>query len=624
MKKNTKSLVLSFFLIIFLMLSIVPDVSAENKLLIKDYTGLANILSNGDMNYEETFTYKFKGSWNGVTRGIKLESGSELKNLKVSEETGASSFQYRLNNEASKGETGVYKLVTENGIPTVYIYSPSRDTTKTFKLSYTVTNAVIKHKDTAELYYKFIGEENRVAIEKASIDIKAPEGSKKADLKIFAHGSLNGVSKILDDRTVNLSITDVNAGDLIEGRLLFPLELVPASKNTDNSTSLSSIMAEEKAWADKANTERAKARKLSSAGMYASIALTLWIIILGIYLQNKYGREYRPSFTGPYYRELPEDCTPAVMSVLYNFGTIGTRDLSATILDLVRKRVLRLEVVNKEKKGLFRTKTEQDYLLYKEDKTDILLKSHEKFLTEWLINDIGNGEYVSFQDIEDSSKDRTFARSFHDNYETFKNKVLAESDRYDFFDRKSDKGKIYMILAGSINILLGILMFFYLKSPWTFMVIPFSIASIFMGFFIRRRSKNGANMFSMWRAFKKYLVDFSNLKEHDVPSVVLWEQYLVYAVSLGVAKKVIDHLKLIIRDEDLNNPGLTYMYMYPGMRYSVFDRLDQINNITYQFEEVSDNIFKTAMTQDSSSSGGGGGFSSGGGSGSGGGGFGGF
>lgn len=131
-------------------------------------------------------------------------------------------------------------------------------------------------------------------------------------------------------------------------------------------------------------------------------------------------------------------------------------------------------------------------------------------------------------------------------------------------------------------------------------------------------------MFSMWKAFKKYLVEFSNLKEHDVPSIVLWEHYLVYAVSLGVAKKVIDHLKLIIRDDDLNNPGLTYMYMYPGMRYSVFDRLDQINNITYQFQEVSDNIFKTAMTQDSSSSGGGGGFSSGGGGGGGGGGFGGF
>ncbi|MFA6939796.1 MAG: DUF2207 domain-containing protein, partial [Clostridiaceae bacterium] len=103
MKKISRSLLLSFFLILFLMLSIVPDVSAENKLLIKEYNGLANILSNGDMNYQETFTYKFKGYWNGVTIGIKPESGSTFKNLKVSDET----IEYTLKNDAEKGDAGV-------------------------------------------------------------------------------------------------------------------------------------------------------------------------------------------------------------------------------------------------------------------------------------------------------------------------------------------------------------------------------------------------------------------------------------------------------------------------------------------------------------------------------------
>lgn len=624
MNRNLKGLLLSLFLILILTFSAVTEVSAENKLLIKNYKGSAEIFQNGDMNYQETFTYKFTGSWNGVTRGIKLKAGSSLKNLEVSEETEGSSSEYRLNNDAHKGETGVYKLVTENGIPTVYIFSSSRDTVKTFKLSYTITNAVVKHKDTAELYYKFIGEENSVAIENASIDISAPAGSKKSDLKIFAHGSLNGVSKIVDDRTVNLSVTDVNADRYIEGRLLFPLELVPDAKNTDYSTDLSSIMAEEKAWADEANAERAKARTLSALGKYASIILTAGLLALAILLQNKYGKEFKPDFNGSYYRELPDDCTPAVMSVLYNFGSVSTKDLSATILDLVRKRALRLELVNNEKKGIFRAKTEQDYLLYMENKEDSSLKSHEKFLIHWLVNEIGNGEYVSFQEIKNSSKDRSFAKAFHSNYELFVNKVKAESDRYDFFDRDSDTGKIYLVLAAGISLLLGILMFFFLRSPWALMLIPVSIIMIIMSIFIRRRSRNGSDMFARWKAFRKYLVDFSNLKEHDVPSIVLWEHYLVYAVSLGVAKKVIDHLKLIIKDEDLNNPGLTYMYMYTGMRHSVFDRLDEINSLTYQFEEVSDNIFKTAMTQNSSSSGGGGGFSSGGGGGGGGGGFGGF
>ena len=46
-----------------------------------------------------------------------------------------------------------------------------------------------------------------------------------------------------------------------------------------------------------------------------------------------------------------------------------------------------------------------------------------------------------------------------------------------------------------------------------------------------------------WQAFKKYLSGSFAMKESGTKAVVLWEQYLVYASALGVAKKVLDKLK---------------------------------------------------------------------------------
>jgi len=52
------------------------------------------------------------------------------------------------------------------------------------------------------------------------------------------------------------------------------------------------------------------------------------------------------------------------------------------------------------------------------------------------------------------------------------------------------------------------------------------------------RTKKGALHHRKWALLKRFLNDFSNLKEMPPDAIVLWEQYLVYSIPLGVAKKV--------------------------------------------------------------------------------------
>ena len=84
--------------------------------------------------------------------------------------------------------------------------------------------------------------------------------------------------------------------------------------------------------------------------------------------------------------------------------------------------------------------------------------------------------------------------------------------------------------------------------------------------FLSRRSVEGCNQYWLWRGFRHYLLDFSRLKEAEPPALTLWDHYLVYAVSLGVAKEVIHHLPLVYGQEQVNRSLGTgwFMMAYGG------------------------------------------------------------
>ncbi len=111
------------------------------------------------------------------------------------------------------------------------------------------------------------------------------------------------------------------------------------------------------------------------------------------------------------------------------------------------------------------------------------------------------------------------------------------------------------------------------------------------------------------------MADFSLMKEKEVPELILWEKYLVYATVFGISEKVLKQLKVVypqISDEEyMSSHGYAYMYlMYSGSFNNSF--LSSLNTSI-------GNSYNNITTNYSSGSGSGGGFSSGGGFGGGGG-----
>jgi uncharacterized membrane protein len=511
------------------------------------------------------------------------------------------------------GDERVYELSVDDQRAELKIFSPTYGSIKTLVIEYTLSNVAVLHNDVGEVYWNFIGTGWEDTINNLEIDLYLPTGSD--ELRIFAHGPLTGVSELVDNNQAKLQIDRVHPGEAVDARFVFSTEVLSGVVKETNIDALDEILRVEQARADEANAQRDRARAIKTALSVLGIGWFIFMAAGTIFIYFKYDKEFKADFYGKYYRELPADYGPAVMSYNYNFKKISPRDLTATILNMIRNKAFTLTYEKVEKKRLiFGSKMEDVYTIT--DNSDNLrrdLTREEAHLKDWLIGKIGNGKSVTFDDIEEYSKNKKNALAFYDDYDIWKTIIEGKAQGCDFFDDKAVYGAIMGVLLGISGIILGVA-----GAVWgvllTLINVPLGILIVIFSIRIKRRSKSGNEDFVKWKAFKDFLTDFSKIEDAVVPSIILWEHYLVYAVSLGVADKVIETMKVVLKDSDFSDPNLTYLR--GGYGYAGFYAFSALNT---SLDTVTRNAVQSAMTQHSSGSGGGGGFSVGGGGGGGGG-----
>lgn len=595
-------------LLVLVLLSGYTAAEADRSYIINGFHAEAQLNTDGSMDVSETLTYDFSGEFNGIYRTLVTTGSDGVDNIEV------------MTVDGNKMPANTYEVEKQKDKLQLKIYSKARNEMKTFIIKYRVLNVAVKYNDIAELYWKFMGSDTDVVIKDFKVNIGLPEGTSREDIKAYAHGPLSGNVEIVDEKNITLSVKDLKPNTFVEARILFPTSFIKNSFNALDKNALNDIMDEERRWAEEANAKRLRARIfISISFLYAFLQ-----ILLIFYIYYKYDKEYKTTFKGAYYRELPGDYSPAVMSVLWNFGRIKPRDVTATLMDLVRRKYITLSVQAAEKKGILSKKEDIDYVFTLNENADASkLSKHEIFFIEWIFGNIGINKRVSLDDIEDYTKSKTGAQNFKSDYDAWYENVKQEAETLGFFDKSSNHGIILGVIASLLGFFLAVYTMIAHGNILGFIVTIFtSLILMIYSITVKRRSKYGVLQFQMWKAFRKFLLHFSRLDKAELPSVVLWEHYLVYAITLGVAKEVIKQLKMIFREDDFKNGGLTYMYYgYYGHRLNHFDAL---NNITSTVTKATESTYKQAVSQLSSSSGGGGGFSGGGGGGGGGGGAGAF
>jgi len=604
----------------------VPTVLADRSLTMDQIIVDAQVQPDASMLVTERITVDFSGQWNGFY--VKIPQGdTPIADVQVSE----NGQPFTFNPGTEYGPPGTFLIKYEGSDILIDWSINAYDQVRTFDLSYRVVNAVKIYPDVAELYRKFIGEANGNKISYVQVNLTLPPGAEHfkqgEDIRIWGHGPLNGEVEFAGPNEVVLQVNDLSPYTFMEGRVLMPVSLFAGApaEAFDAQPALSRILSEEKGWAEQANKERAMARVEVGAGA-GIVAAALGGVFM---LWRRFGRKHSTVFDGDYYRDLPANYSPAELSVLWNFKAMNANDITATIMDLARRQFLFLEEDTVQVRRLLGSKEVTTFRLSfmpapepaaLRKPEEATLRPHEIELIDFLKNDIGGGkDYIYLTDIEEYAK--KYGEAFYAFWRSWTSSILAKCETYNFFDSNGSM-TLFTVLGGVALFVLGFVLAARIGTIGWAMIIA-GIIIFFIPRLFKRRSVTGQEDYVRWAAFKRFLEHFSEMQRHEIPSLIIWEHYLVYAVTLGVAKEVIKQLEVVFP----NMQDGDYRFGYGWMMYGTYHT--GMNTLTNSFDGIGNSFERSlasaqkAVSKSSSGSGGGGGFSGGGGGGGGGGSYGG-
>ena len=596
---------------IILFLIIIPSTKAlQPNYKVTNLSINADIKENGDAYIEEHIA--LKGAFNGYIRdlyyqgdyslydasSLQLLDICEIDIINIDQFDNVDSDCFTRVNQGQNGESYVYEETNTINYKSLKMYKYNPSGTAVFSIRYILKDVVVIHNDIAEFYWTFIGTEFDDQIDEVKININLPAASN--ELRAWAHGPLNGEIDLIGKDKVIAKLDKLPANNLIDVRMVFDREIVPLGTKLSHQNSFDEIIEGEQKRADDVNKLRQKAKIIHYGIITINYLWLIGLIIIFIHVYKKYDKERKSTFHLEYYREFPGDYGPETLEYLLK-QNITNNGLSASILNIIQKKGLKVKEGKKKK----------DYILVKTKEKDNLT-DEEEYLRDWLVKDYGDGKSVRLKDITKASKKNSTAQAFLDGYEKWfymaKTKAVGE---------KFYEDQLHIKLKMGLYILIGIVLFSinlsYNIESWTkYVVIIFSIIFLIYIFSFTKRTKKGNDHFVKWKAFKKFLLDFGRFQEKELPEIVLWEKYLVYATIFGIADKVRKTMEIKLKSMDVattNYPIFTHMYINHVFAHS----LSRTINTTRQMSHS-----KIAQTRMSSGGGFGGGFSGGGGFGGGG------
>lgn len=606
---------------------------ADGYSMTQTYIG-ATVEADGSLSVVEGRQFDFDDDINGVFWEINTGSNQQggtagVDVLSVEEEDTA----FNKVDSANKGDSGVYTVEQTGDGVRIKVFSPHESgDSAIYYVSYTMTGAVMNWADTAELYWKFVGDgwsadSDDVEMEVRFANAAAGTAAVKGDnFRAWGHGPLTGdVSLDEGEPMVTYTIPCVHQGEFAEARIAFPSDWVPQLAASGEER-MSTILSEEKEWADEANARRAHARMIANAlavlSVVAAVAFTGTIVMLKL---RK--RKPKPLFQDEYFRDVPSADHPAVLSALMSWNEVPDQAYIATLMKLTDDRVIKLEqaTVTKAKKGLLgREKEEQTYRVTVSDAGWKSAKGIDHMVLKVFFAgvkpDKDGVRSRTFSELEEYASERT--TSVGDKLEDYQSTVKGKLEAREFIASDGTIAMVAGLVLGIIIVfgILGSLIYtdFADANVGAAMIsIPVTIVGFVLSCTFRRYTPEGAEVAARCKALKHWLEDFTRLKEAIPSDLILWNKLLVMGVALGVSKEVLRQLAEAV-PADLRNSDDFYdnypCYWWYYHHYGNESPLDSFNDVYHE------TIRELASSSDSSSGGSDGGFSGGGGGGVGGGG----
>lgn len=603
--------------------------SSDNLYLDNLYFDV-NINTDGSMEVTEIWDIDVEET-NTLYKTFKMDSSkfSSIKDVKVTDITNGNNYEFSeiFQEMYHVTKNCYYGLINSKGKFEIAwgIGMDNSSGHKKYKIQYTVEDAILKCSDCAELYWQFVGADFEIDAKNIKGTINLPyEVQNEDDVRIWGHTEdLNGEIYLTSKNKVEFTVNKFRRGRYVEVRIAMPKDMVSLVTREDNNKSLQTIINEETAWANEANEKR-EARENQKETLCDGIGFIF--IIISLIILKKISKNKKklnsmekiiPTQGIEYFREMPdENSTPAEAlyllkksAVIFSTDELG-KIFSATLLDLALKHIIEFQVDPSNSKKLIIK------LIDKENGKQIT-KDTEKVIYEFLVSAFKDKDEITVKELE------RYIKNHASKITTLKEKIDSKTENELEKNKKLDgeqkklKEKFEVGIMGYIFTIIFEIVFTCMTladfgSINNFLIYStvFSIITAIMGIVVNCKVQERFNVFTQlgvdehekWKGLKKYMNDFSLLKEREVPELVLWEKFLVYATAFGIADKVLKQLKIVYPNIEQMDNLATYTYINM-MIHTDFN------------SSIVNSISSSMSTAYSSASGGGGGFSGGGGGG---------
>ena len=601
MKKN----ILRIFL--FFLISIV---SFAASFRIEKLDIEANLQKDGSMVVSEAVTYDID-EINGVYFDIDAKGFGELEYIQVFEDDSTGGFK--------EVDSSNYEVSVSDELYRIKLYSKNHNNRRTFKFVYKLPEAITVYDDVAQFNRKMVGKEWQQGINYITAKVIIPVSASydNSNILVFGHGPLTGeVDK--EGNTVVYKLNNYYPGDFLEAHILMEPEIFSEYNKSKivHKDMKQELLDMEAKLADEANAERDKAirkqeminKVFEKPGLIFGVLSSIWGALM-YYIHVIFKRKNKvKNSVGKYLRELPDNSSPALVGGFMT-NSINDNEILATIVDLVRRKILTLENSDKNSIIILTGSTAN-------------LSAQEKAIVDIYINDFGDGKSLDLKSFGFFQKvPMSVARKF----EKWRAMVESEMNRKNLtYQGLGCLGVIFFALFGPILAFAGLIFGMVTGNKMFLLIVVMGIILFVSGAKAKYPKKELAEAKDKWQAFKNFISDYSQLEEAKITSVHLWEQYFVYAVALGVSEKVVKAYKKALDMGVINDVQGVNSLAYSPIFNPMFSRsFSNLNGMVSRTNSGASSAI--ASSRRSSSSGGGGGFSSrssgGGGSRGGGGGF---
>ena len=543
MKKTTKILLACIFFFIFLNTENGWSSKPSKRYYIDNIQINAKILPDGNLQIEESRSYRFRGSFKWADYSFSLQQLGRVTDFSLME----GNIEY---SEGYEKRPGIYQISQDENEFYVKWFYRAKNERRTFKLKYRIEDAVIVHDDVAEFYYKFLRAGRPKSTGAVSVELMLPKQADTSDVRAWMHSSLNGKYKFADGK-LSFWASPLPRKNHLEARVIFPTSWVSSAQNKSGVIKRRQIMDEERKLVEESNLLREKARqkaefknKYYQTVFEGNIILSVLGFAIFLLLYQKFGKAHTVPFRNKFSSEIPENISPAVANYIISTQQTGAGAMVATLMDLAQRGFLKIEEQRTEKKFIFTVK-KTEYILklnqenFNKDKNN--LTPHELDLIELIFIEIADGA----TEIKMSAIKKASSKVIKW-FRKWKKLIKKQWGDKPFYDRYSYKGLIFSVIVASIIETAGILTIIFF-GPIGAIAAVSGFVLMGLSFAILRYTKEVKLIRTKLIALRKYLTKYEFRKDTAVLQNN-FEKYFVYGIALGISTKAIKELLMAVPD----------------------------------------------------------------------------